>query len=57
MSQTELMMLIELADPPKLRFDTENYKFIEIEKAEFINVFEKKKSEQGGGDTINVSLN
>ena len=53
MSYHELMMLIELADPPRLRVDTENYKYIEIEKKEFISLFEKKKMELG---EINISI-
>eukprot|EP00347_Sterkiella_histriomuscorum_P020606 403337169 len=53
MSYHELMMLIELADPPRLRVDTENYKYIEIEKKEFISLFEKKKMELGD---INISI-
>lgn len=47
MSYGEIMMLIELINPERMKVDTDNYKFIEVEKKEFISIFERKKLEMG----------
>ncbi len=39
------MMLIEISELDKLRIDTDNYKYIEVEKKEFVRILEKKKLE------------
>jgi len=53
MTYGELMMLVELINPERLKVETENYKFIELDKKEFQHVFDKKKLEMG---EININI-
>ena len=53
MTYGELMMLVELINPERLKVETDNYRFIELDKKEFQHVFDKKKLEMG---EININI-